>query len=127
MMWSIGGSLYQKAAAQVEVGMQDAVEDLLYMYQVDLVVSGHSHSYFRSCEGLYAYKCMDGGPVHLIVGTGGAPLDDGPILHNDHTDYFDNTRFGVGRAAVYNATTMHWQFIAVGGDIMDDVWLTRDR
>lgn len=114
-------------AEQVEVGMQDAIEDLLYTHRVDVVISGHAHSYFRSCDGLYTYNCAKGGPIYLVVGTGGESLEDVPELHNQFTEYSDDTRFGVGRATVYNATVMHWEFVAVGGDSTDEVWIRRDR
>jgi hypothetical protein len=120
----IGGS---SSTRLVEVGMQNAIEDLLYMHQVDVVLSGHIHAYVRSCDGLYTYNCANGGPVYLIVGTGGASLEDEPFLPTHFTEHLDITRFGVGRATVYNATVLHWEFIAAGGDISDEVWIRRDR
>lgn len=107
--------------------MQDSIEDLLYMHQVDVFISGHVHAYVRSCDGLYAHKCANGGPVYFTVGTGGHKLDTGPLLPPRLTEHSDNTRFGVGRATVYNATAMHWEFVAVGGEIVDEAWIRRDR
>lgn len=116
---------------KVQEGIQNEVEDLLYTYQVDLVLSGHYHSYFRSCDGLYAYKCYQhGGPTYITVGTGGAPLDkylNSSLSPNHYTAFFDETNFGVGRASAFNATTMHWEFVAVGGNVTDEVWIQRDR
>lgn len=107
--------------------MQVAIEDLLHMHQVDVFISGHVHAYVRSCDGLFAHKCANGGPVYFTVGTGGQTLYAGPLLPALLTEHSDNTRFGIGRATVYNATTMYWEFVAVGGDVLDEVWIRRDR
>jgi hypothetical protein len=121
----IGGSSSNRL---VEVGMQDAIEDLLYIHQVDVVISGHVHAYVRSCDGLYTDICANGGPVYLIVGTGGQTLMDDQLLSKQHfTEHSNSNQFGVGRATVYNATVLHWEFIAIGGDITDEVWIRRDR
>ena len=115
----------------VQTGFQNAIEDLLFSHKVDLVIGGHYHSYFRSCDGLYAHKCgTTGGPTYITVGTGGAPLDGevNQIIDPNHiTESFDRSKWGVGRASVYNASTIHWEFVAVGGDIFDEVWLKRAR
>mmetsp|Transcript_13572 Transcript_13572/g.22119 ORF Transcript_13572/g.22119 Transcript_13572/m.22119 type:complete len:201 (+) Transcript_13572:1079-1681(+) len=113
----------------VSAGMQNEIEDLLYTYHVDLVISGHYHSYFRSCDGLYSHKCANGGPTYITVGTGGAPLDGNTtlLIPNHYTEFFDKEHFGVGRASVFNATSMHWEFVTVVGNVTDEVWLTRDH
>jgi len=112
----------------VSVGMQNEIEYLLNDYKTDLVLSGHYHSYFRSCNGLYAYNCDKGGPTYITVGTGGAPLDANTtsLIWPGLTEFFDREHFGVGRASVYNATSLHWEFVAVGGDVIDELWLTKD-
>ena len=111
----------------VSEGLQEEIEYLLYTYQVDLVLSGHYHSYFRSCQGLYSYKCANGGPTFITVGTGGAPLDDNSmsLMPNQYTEFFDKTHWGVGRASVFNSTALHWEFVAVGGHVTDAIWLTK--
>lgn len=121
--------VYDWSGPIVTEGMKDEVEDLLRAHRVDLVISGHYHSYFRSCDGLYGYKCGNGGPTYVVVGTGGAPLDSDAsrVIPNGYTDAYDRTNWGVGRASVYNSTAMHWEFVAVGGNVTDEVWLTRDR
>ncbi|KAL7543835.1 hypothetical protein ACHAXR_013183 [Thalassiosira sp. AJA248-18] len=113
----------------VAAGLQNEVEDLLYTFQVDLVLSGHYHSYFRSCDGLYLNKCDNGGPTYATVGTGGAPLGLalGKILPNEYTEFVDKEHWGVGRVSVFNESALQWEFVAVGGNVIDEVWLTRDR
>lgn len=77
----------------VSEGLQNEIEDLLHTYQVDVVLSGHDHMYFRSCDGLYSYKCANGGPTYLTVGTGGSRLDVNAttLIPNDYTEKADNT------------------------------------
>ena len=120
--------LHGWSGAIISEGLQNEVEHLLLKSKVDLVLNGHYHSYFRSCDGLYLYECDNGGPTYITVGTGGAPLDGvSSMIPNDYTEYFDKAHWGVGRASVFNATTMHWEFVAVGGEIIDEMWVTRDR
>ena len=72
-------------------------------------------------------RFLAGGVNGVTVGTGGAPLDgnQSQILPNQYTEMFDKSKWGVGSASVYNASMLHWEFVAVGGDIIDEVWLTR--
>lgn len=60
--------------------MQDAYEDLLLQYHVDLSFQGHHHSYQRTCP-VHKNKCRGYGddgvplaPVHLVIGNAGAGL-----------------------------------------------------
>ncbi|EJK76426.1 hypothetical protein THAOC_01810, partial [Thalassiosira oceanica] len=122
--------------ATVALGMRSEFEDLLYEYRVDLVLSGHYHSYLRTCDGLYRGECKSGGPTYVTVGTGGAPLDGDGVgfIPNGWTEVYDNRRHGVGRAGAYNASAMLWEFVAAdddggsgGGAVTDSVWLRRNR
>jgi hypothetical protein len=112
----------------IGVAMRDEIEDLLHLHQVDLVISGHYHSYLQSCEGLYREKCSSGGPQYVTIGTGGAPLGcsgrkpNGPIITK-----FDDEHFGVGRVSVYNASALHFEFVGLGEEVVYDFWLLRQR
>ena len=58
---------------KVSLGMREQLEDLLYAYQVNLMLVGHQHSYERSCAA-YRGECVkDGvsGTTHLVVGSAG--------------------------------------------------------
>ena len=55
--------------------------EYLQIYQVDLALWSYYHSYQRTCP-VYRGNCVDGGTVHLVVGTGGAQLEQNRyILH----------------------------------------------
>lgn len=112
----------------VSIGLQDEIEDLLHTNKVDLVLSGHLHSYFRSCDGLYYHKCNNGGPTYITVGTGGAPLDgNADISTDDYTEMLYKQNWGVGRASVFNESHLLFEFVEVGGTVIDAAWITRDR
>ena len=119
---------YQKDDAVAVVVIQYEIEDLLYEYNVDLVLSAHFHAYLRTCDGLFRGKCDNGGPMHITVGTGGAPLDGG--THAASSPWivkYDGTHWGVGKASVLDASTLHWEFVVVGGDVEDEVTISRSR
>jgi hypothetical protein len=56
--------------------LRDELEGLFNDYAVDLVFSGHVHSYARTCNVL-AERCVDmddGGMTHITLGCGGHTL-----------------------------------------------------
>ena len=55
--------------------LRDFVEGLLLDYRVDLTVSGHVHTYYRTCNVRSEACTSDGSGVsHFVVGTGGHEL-----------------------------------------------------
>ncbi len=50
----------------IAIGLEYESENLLYEYDVDLVLYGHFHSYLRTCDGLFRGKCDNGGPTHVV-------------------------------------------------------------
>ena len=99
-----------------------------------------SLTFFRfslcSCDGLYRSTCNDGGPIHLTIGTAGAHLDDAEIdiFVNSWTAAVILQEYGYGRMTVKNASALHFEFVKAGnetdpsaGDVLDDIWILRDR
>lgn len=118
----------------VSQAMREELEDLLYAYDVDVVLAGHYHEYQRTCDGLYRTRCGTRGPIHITVGSAGAKLDDGFDLVNKWTDHFIKGEFGYGRITVPNNTHLHFEFVLHGtedearaGLVLDDVWIHRNR
>ena len=90
----------------------------------------------NSCDGLYQGRCNSGGPIHLTIGTAGAHLDDADLetFVNPWTAKVLLSTFGYGRVTVQNATALHFQVVqaVVGaenetGQVLDDIWILRDR
>jgi len=118
----------------VGVAIRYEIDDLLLKFNVDLVLAGHYHSYLRTCDGLYQSKCHNGGPTHICVGTAGASFDSNMLYPQKWTEAFISKQWGYGRITVYNASTLHFEFVEAGanndtnaGRIGDSVWIERDR
>jgi len=118
----------------VGIGMRIEIEDLLHDFQVDLVIAGHYHSYFRTCDGLYRSRCDNGGPMHITVGTAGAHFEDSLLYENSWSAAFIRHMFGIGRVTVVNETALFFEYIKAGGandtttdSVQDSVWLKRQR
>ena len=109
----------------VEEGLRDEFEWLLR--HVDLVLSGHYHSYLRTCSGLFQGVCDNGGPTYITVGTAGAPLLSaglyGPYLN--FTKRFI-TKYGYGRITVKSSRELLFEFVDdADGSVLDSVWLSK--
>jgi Iron/zinc purple acid phosphatase-like protein C len=96
----------------------------------------YSRSSFCSCDGLYRSKCDRGGPIHLTIGTAGAHLDEADIgiFTNTWTDNVVLQTYGYGRITVKNESALYFEFVKAGnetdptaGNVLDDVWILRDR
>lgn len=118
----------------VGIAMRMEFEDLLHDFKVDLFLSGHYHSYFRTCDGLYRSRCYNGGPTHITVGSAGAELSTVGLYWNRWTAKSIRGVYGYGRISVANATALHFEFVKAGdandtraGDTLDDAWIVRDR
>ena len=120
---------------KVSSGMSNRIERLLLNYKVDVVLSGHYHTYFRSCDGMFRNNCHNGGPMYLTIGTAGANV--GTTIQTATDSRLDKTITGVygyGRVTVYNASALHFEFVEAGpsdnsslGQVLDDAWVLRYR
>ncbi len=113
------------ANTRVGIAMRKEFEHLLYQYNVDLFISGHYHSYMRSCAGLYRGVCNNGGPTHITVGTAGAELDDVPLLKTQWAEKYI-AQWGYGRITSFSNNTLLWEFVSDNGDrIKDSVMISK--
>ena len=111
------------ANTMVGIHMRTSLEPLLKRYDVDLLLSGHYHSYFRSCNGLYQGLCDNGGLTHITVGTAGAELDHYNLLNETWVDFY-KSEWGYGRITILDASHLKWEFVSTeNGTIQDDVLL----
>lgn len=83
----------------------------------DILLAGHNHAYERFAPMDNAWKPKADGIRSWVVGTGGASLYD---LESScsHRDYRQDTDKGVLKL-VLGADSYSWEFIAVGGKVMD--------
>lgn len=97
----------------------EAIWQQLYAHGVELVMSGHDHTYERFApqtpEGALD---EDTGIVQFVVGTGGAPLREiGPL--RPHSLARSSDTFGVLQLTL-QASGYAWQFIPVAGETFTD-------
>jgi len=94
---------------------QRALEGLFYEYGVDLVLSGHVHSYERTYP-VYNSKVDWRGPIHICIGDGGNY--GGPALPwrepQPEWSAFREASFGSGQLTVHNQTHAHWEWQRAG-------------
>jgi len=110
------------------IKLRGIFEDMFYQYKVDLVLTGHYHSYFRSCNGLYQSKCQTDGPMYITAGTAGATIRD-MKLYPDEKVFTDSTwnGWGYGNLTVFNSSALLWQFVSDDdGHVKDEVWLWKN-
>ena len=115
------------ANTKVGIGMRQEFETLLLKYNVDLFLSGHYHSYMRSCNGLYKSKCNNGGPTHITVGTAGAELDNVSLLRKKWVAKYI-AQWGYGRVTSLSNYELLWEFVSdVDGSVKDQVLISKER
>lgn len=104
------------------------LEGLLNEYQVDLVVSGHVHSYSRTCNVLDE-ECIpadQGGMTHIIAGCAGHKLTD---VSHDQEPWLEYAavRFGYGRVTVNSGDSLLFEMVGEDGHVYDSVKLHNSR
>ena len=116
----------EKYPSDVKVGwgILDAIEHLLFNYQVDLALWGHYHAYQRTCA-VYQKQCNPKGTTHITVGTAGCALDHAGLDDVPWSRHFEQN-FGYGRVSVANSSAMLWEFIRNSDKaVADSVWITK--
>ena len=90
--------------------MRLSMEPLLYEYGVDVVISGHVHSYERT-SAVYNNELDECGPTYLNVGDGGnyegvyVPWRDPEVW-----TVFRESSFGIGRMTIHNESTISFDW-----------------
>ena len=72
--------------------------------QVDVALYGHYHSYQRTCP-VYQNECVDGGLIHITVGSAGAWLDLVGFYDVRRRDHGGHTRGSAGAATAISGLT----------------------
>jgi len=109
--------------------LRKQLEQLLNKHEVDLVLSGHVHSYARTCNVLGG-KCIDmdqGGMTHITLGCGGHKLSD---VNHDQPDWLAATHvnFGYGRITVHDGYELTFEFVrSSDGEVHDSYHLRNER
>ena len=111
----------------INMGMRQALEPLYLQAGVDLVLSGHYHSYLRttSVRNL-TVDATGASPVYVTVGTGGATYHE-EAIRNDSLAWTAAQRaeWGFGVVETFNASALRFSFRAnvIGGGVRDETWI----
>jgi hypothetical protein len=79
--------------------LQAHLEPLFRIYQVDVALWSYHHSYQRTCP-VYRGNCVEGGTVHIVVGTGGAQLEKNSTDTPNWIKFMNNENHGYVRSSV---------------------------
>jgi hypothetical protein len=98
--------------------LRGSLEGALSGAGVDLVVSGHVHSYHRTCAVLGG-RCVGGaggGVTHVVVGSAGKRLSS--IDRYDQPEWLEQAimRFGYGRLTADAARALRFEFVGSEGE-----------
>jgi hypothetical protein len=134
-MYEVKGVNHQvQGNTRVAEAMRAELEELLRDCKVEIVLAGHYHEYFTTCDGVYKGECVAGGPIHITVGSAGAALDRDIELGTPWSLRNIRGEYGYGRITVPNATDLHFEFVLhgtpddpSGGQIRDNLWIHRNR
>ena len=109
---------------RVTLGMQEALEDMTFDYQVDVALWGHYHAYERTCT-VYKQKCNPQGTTHIVIGTAGYRADSNGTYDKPWSVYFEPSH-GYGRMTVVNSSVLLWEFVRNRDSVVaDSVWIKR--
>jgi len=111
--------------------MREVLEEVLVAARVNLVISGHVHSYERT-KPVRNFAPDECGPVYVVVGDGGNY--EGPALPWGETQpswsAFREASFGTATLEIANATTAVWRWrrhaCVQHKDGLFDVWSHED-
>ncbi|RLN57414.1 hypothetical protein BBJ29_004063 [Phytophthora kernoviae] len=107
---------------------RDELEQVFADYHVDIVFSGHYHSYERTCP-VFGDRCIESpngkamAPVHLMIGSGGYKVDDAGF-YRSHWREQGFLEHGYGRVHIYNSSHLHFEFVSdIERRVKDDTWI----
>jgi len=118
-----------------EIEFREAMEPLLFQYQVDLAMYGHDHHYERTYpvfeENVYsnnsgnmsdAYYKPEA-PIHIVAGNSGRSIYDGLEDPKPNWSAYRELSYGYTKFDV-TKTSLHFKFIRNNdGSIGDEFWL----
>ncbi|CAB1330857.1 unnamed protein product [Coregonus sp. 'balchen'] len=134
-----------KKDLEVRLGRNDTkppapgLEDLLYLYGVDLELWAHEHTYERLWP-VYGYKVFNGSmeqpyvnpkaPVHIITGSAGCRENHDPFVPNPRDwSAFRSTDYGYTRMQVHNTTHLYLEQVSDDqyGKVIDSIWVVKEK
>ena len=122
-----------------ETEFRDAMEELLYRYQVDLAIWGHDHGYERSYpvyqEEIYSNMAgtedepyyQPGATIHIVAGMAGRSLYEFEDPQPEWSYYREASDYGYTYFTVTSDGLLHYEYLRNDGTIGDDFWITKNE
>ena len=114
----------QRLPADLKVGthIRQVLEPLFYEYKVNIYVTGHIHSYERTCA-LLEEHCVRDGITNIVIGSGGTNIEGSGIWKFDWSKHHEAAH-GYGRVTVANSSSLLWEFVRNKDNrVTDRVWI----
>ena len=121
-----------------EIEFREAMESLLFDYNVDLAIWGHDHHYERTHpvfeEEVYANNTgnyedpyyLPGATIHIVAGMAGRSVYDGLEEPQPEWSAYRELSYGYTRFEVTKSGTLHYEFVRNSdGKISDEFWIVR--
>jgi hypothetical protein len=91
--------------------MRESMEDLFYKYSVNIVFSGHVHSYERTYP-VFQNKTNKYGTVYITIGDGGnlEGLDNKYYEKPEWSAFRNGTQYGHGKLTILNKNKLYWKW-----------------
>jgi predicted phosphohydrolase len=91
--------------------LREMLEDEFIKHNVSLVVSGHVHSYYRTCPVLHG-KCKKHGIVYLTIGSAGKQISDLDEKENQ-PEWIEHAQpiHGFGRFLIRNSSALSFEYV----------------
>ncbi|KAF1328873.1 Inactive purple acid phosphatase 9, partial [Globisporangium splendens] len=114
----------------ITLQIREQVEPLAVQYNVNVVFSGHYHSYERTCAVIDG-ECVEAdattgetnAPIHIMVGSGGAYVDSSTWMDVSWSEARLQA-YGYGRMHIHNASYANFEFVRNSdGEVTDSVWI----
>jgi Icc-related predicted phosphoesterase len=104
-------SNYKHYADEQTVLMRESMEELLFKYKVNLVISGHVHAYERTYP-VYKNQTMKYAPTYISIGDGGnlEGLDNKYYSKPDWSAFRNGTQYGHGKLTLLDEKKMIWRW-----------------
>jgi UDP-2,3-diacylglucosamine pyrophosphatase LpxH len=108
---------------------RESIEDLLYKYQVDIMIAGHVHAYERTYpyykdHSIKQYNSRHEFVPHLIIGNSGAENKDCEWQSSQPYTAVRLLDYGYGRMVV-NDKYIVWEMVALNGTVLDSFQLSK--
>jgi acid phosphatase type 7 len=120
---------YNDSDWNIAVAAAAQLEPLFVQHSVDLVLSGHYHSWLRTTSVRnFTVDPTGASPVYVTVGTGGATYHNETVRSGAGAwTAAGGAEWGFGIVEAFNRSALRWTFHsnAAGGAVHDEAWILR--